>query len=310
MTSTLPPNLLKLFTPRPALPFVEPVDKDTAKLPKPKFLGLAAFVDRAKGHDPEYVRTETHKERHDRIAAENKEKADEAIKAALAEWDPSSDPNVKSDPYRTLFVGRLSYETTEKTLAQAFETYGAIRTVTVVKDKEGKSRGYGFVEFESERDLKNAFNDADGMKIDGRRCVVDVERGRTVKGWKPRRLGGGLGGTRVGKPEQNQKHSGRDHSGRDTLPPGMRDSVEERQAPGDSGRNSPPEPGAIIEKEPYGRDRDRRRSRSPERRRSRSRERRDDSRRRSRSRDRDRRDDYRRRSKSPRDRTRSDRDSR
>ena len=39
-----------------------------------------------------------------------------------------------------------------------------------------------------------AYKKADGKKIDGRRVVVDVERGRTIKGWKPRRLGGGKGG--------------------------------------------------------------------------------------------------------------------
>lgn len=39
-----------------------------------------------------------------------------------------------------------------------------------------------------------AYKRADGKKIDGRRVVVDIERGRTIKGWKPRRLGGGRGG--------------------------------------------------------------------------------------------------------------------
>lgn len=38
---------------------------------------------------------------------------------------------------------------------------------------------------------------------------MDVERGRTVKGWKPRRLGGGLGSTRAGGEDVNQKWSGR-----------------------------------------------------------------------------------------------------
>ena len=55
-----------------------------------------------------------------------------------------------------------------------------------------------------------AYKHADGRKIDGRRVVVDVERGRTVKGWRPRRLGGGLGSTRKGGPEVNSKYSGRD----------------------------------------------------------------------------------------------------
>ena len=41
-----------------------------------------------------------------------------------------------------------------------------------------------------------AYKYADGKKIDGKRVLVDVERGRTVKGWRPRRLGGGLGNSR------------------------------------------------------------------------------------------------------------------
>lgn len=54
-----------------------------------------------------------------------------------------------------------------------------------------------------------AFKYGDGRKIDGKRVVVDIERGRTVKNWRPRRLGGGLGGTRIGAPDQNIAHSGR-----------------------------------------------------------------------------------------------------
>lgn len=90
-----------------------------------------------------------------------------------------------------------------------------------------------------------AYKHADGKKIDGRRVLVDVERGRTVKGWHPRRLGktlmytstvsasscfnaravggitflfswsgGGLGGTRRGGADVNIKHSGRDDTSR------------------------------------------------------------------------------------------------
>ncbi|GFN87305.1 U1 small nuclear ribonucleoprotein 70 kda [Plakobranchus ocellatus] len=58
--------------------------------------------------------------------------------------------------------------------------------------------------------LDPAYKNADGKKIDGRRVLVDVERGRTVKGWRPRRLGGGLGGTRKGGPDENVRFSGRD----------------------------------------------------------------------------------------------------
>ncbi|XP_041093657.1 U11/U12 small nuclear ribonucleoprotein 35 kDa protein-like [Polyodon spathula] len=62
--------------------------------------------------------------------------------------------------------------------------------------------------------LSAAYKHADGKKIDGRRVLVDVERGRTVKGWQPRRLGGGLGGTRRGGADVNIKHSGRDDTSR------------------------------------------------------------------------------------------------
>lgn len=58
--------------------------------------------------------------------------------------------------------------------------------------KSGKPRGYCFVEYEHERDMRTAYKHAEGMKIDGRRVLVDVERGRTVTEWKPRRLGGGV----------------------------------------------------------------------------------------------------------------------
>ena len=46
--------------------------------------------------------------------------------------------------------------------------------------------------------VADAYKQADGRKIDNRRVLVDVERGRTVPNWRPRRLGGGLGSTRVG----------------------------------------------------------------------------------------------------------------
>ena len=56
----------------------------------------------------------------------------------------------------------------------------------------------------------DAYKNADGRKIENRRVVVDVERGRTVPNWRPRRLGGGLGGTRLGGKEVNQLVSGRE----------------------------------------------------------------------------------------------------
>ena len=47
----------------------------------------------------------------------------------------------------------------------------------------GKSRGYAFIEYENKKDMKEAYKGADGKKIEGRRVLVDVERGRTVENW-------------------------------------------------------------------------------------------------------------------------------
>lgn len=58
-----------------------------------------------------------------------------------------------------------------------------------------------------------AYKSADGKKIDGRRVLVDVERGRTVKGWRPRRLGGGLGSTRRSATDDSVRPSGRQELG-------------------------------------------------------------------------------------------------
>ena len=97
-------------------------------------------------------------------------------------------------------------------MRREFEGYGTIERVRIVRDKKGRSRGYAFVVYERERDMKGtprcscyfpnrltsdppaAYKESDGLQIMGKRILVDVERGRTVRGWKPRRLGGGLGG--------------------------------------------------------------------------------------------------------------------
>merc|ERR1719454_1502435 len=123
----------------------------------------------------------------------------------IEKYDPHKDPNAEGDPFKTLFVARVSYDTTEKKLKREFEVFGSVKKVRMVYDQKGKPRGYAFLEFEHERDLKNAYKQGDGKKIDGRRVLVDVERGRTVEGWLPRRLGGGRGPGRLGKPSKKKK---------------------------------------------------------------------------------------------------------
>ena len=49
--------------------------------------------------------------------------------------------------------------------------------------RAGKPRGYAFIEYEHKNDMKTAYKMADGRKVEGRRVIVDVERGRTVPNW-------------------------------------------------------------------------------------------------------------------------------
>lgn len=113
--------------------------------------------------------------------------------------------------YNTLFVGRLAYEVAERKLLREMEAFGPVKDIRIIKDINDvqQSRGYAFVEYEHEEDMKRAYRAADGMKIEGRQIVVDVERGHTVPTWLPRRLGGGLGGTRLGGKEINVTRPGR-----------------------------------------------------------------------------------------------------
>ena len=66
----------------------------------------------------------------------------------------------------------------------------------IVRNKEGKSRGYAFIEYEHKNDFKRAYKQSDARRIDGHKIMVDCERGRVVDKWLPKRLGGGKGDSR------------------------------------------------------------------------------------------------------------------
>jgi len=285
MTQFLPPNLLALFAPRDPIPYLIPPDK----LPHEKknvhnYHGVAAFVANNfedPADTPPPTRVETRDERIERKRREKEEQETYKLEQKIALWDPQSNPEGTTDPFRTLFVSRINFYTSESKLRREFESYGPIKQIKMISDqKTGKPRGYCFIEFEQEKDMHSAYKHADGKKIDGRRVLVDVERARTVKGWLPRRLGGGLGGTRRGGPEVNIRHSGREEGrDRDRGGGGGRDVERRRSRSRDRDRERRRRRSRSRSKE-----RTKKRSRSRERkRRSRSREGR---KKRSRSRDR------------------------
>ena len=137
----------------------------------------------------------------------NRERLEPLIEKYLADKKASRGECEGMNCYKTLFVGRLAYEVTERRLLREFETHGNIKDIKVIYHKSSdqssepeaakKSRGYAFIEYEREEDMKRAYKFADAMRIDGRAIVVDVERGHTVPNFLPRRLGGGLGATRA-----------------------------------------------------------------------------------------------------------------
>ena len=76
------------------------------------------------------------------------------LEQEIALWDPTAAEDVTTDPFKTLFVGRINYYTSESKIRREFETYGPIKQIKLVHDKEtGKPRGYCFIEFEHERDM-------------------------------------------------------------------------------------------------------------------------------------------------------------
>ncbi|CEL92175.1 unnamed protein product [Vitrella brassicaformis CCMP3155] len=194
----MPPHMLALFAARPPLEHLKPVQKRKM----PPISGAAEFVEKFTDNDEPPARPpfETPKQRQARRKKEKAAQHAEELKQLIEEYDPNGDDSAAGDPFRTLFVSRISYGADSKTIRKEFEKFGPIKKVRMVKDLDGKFRGYCFIEFESERDMKNAYKHADGTKIDGRRVCVDVERGRTVEGWLPRRLGGGRGPPRGSVP--------------------------------------------------------------------------------------------------------------
>ena len=91
---------------------------------------------------------------------------------------------------RKIYVGNLPWSTTSTDLEAMFAPHGAVRSAEVISDREtGRSRGFGFVEMETDDGLQAAINALNGQEINGRPLTVNEARERT-----PRAGGGGGGG--------------------------------------------------------------------------------------------------------------------
>ncbi len=78
-----------------------------------------------------------------------------------------------------LYCGNLNWQTTEADLQAAFEAYGEVSSVTIIKDKyTGQSRGFGFVEMTNDSEAQAAIEALNGKELDGRTLKVDMARPR------------------------------------------------------------------------------------------------------------------------------------
>ncbi len=97
---------------------------------------------------------------------------------------------------KKLYVGNLSYDTTEADLRDAFATAGTVAEVKVVMDREsGRPRGFAFVEMGSDADAQNAIAQLNGRELGGRVLKVNEAQDR-AGGGGTRSSDGGGGGSR------------------------------------------------------------------------------------------------------------------
>lgn len=86
-----------------------------------------------------------------------------------------------------IFVGNLSYQTTQEDLHAAFAQYGNVERVSIITDRDtGQPRGFAFVEMTEKRDAENAIAQLNGAEMNGRALNVNEAR--------PKASGGGFGG--------------------------------------------------------------------------------------------------------------------
>jgi len=107
-----------------------------------------------------------------------------------------------------VYVGNLARQTTEEDLQKAFEAFGSVRSVNIIKDRlSGESRGFGFVEMPANQEAQKAIDEMNGTDLMGRTITVNQARPRTEHRGNSGRGGGGGGGR--GRPGADRGRSRR-----------------------------------------------------------------------------------------------------
>lgn len=130
MTDKLPPNLLALFAPRPALRYLPPSDHAQEDRHTNNIGGVAQFLEALKEYEDDYEPTESWLQKRDRKKLEKKEAQQKLVTEGVKDYKPAEDPQVKGDAFKTLFVSRLSYDVDNKDLEREFGRFGPIERVS------------------------------------------------------------------------------------------------------------------------------------------------------------------------------------
>jgi cold-inducible RNA-binding protein len=90
--------------------------------------------------------------------------------------------NTKEIQMKNLFIGNMSFKTTETDLRSLFEPFGEISRVNVVTDRDtGQARGFGFVEMTNDGEAQTAITSLNGKELDGRALNVNEARPKTER---------------------------------------------------------------------------------------------------------------------------------
>ncbi|KAK6203180.1 uncharacterized protein RJT21DRAFT_25327 [Scheffersomyces amazonensis] len=266
-TEKYPINIQKLFTPKPPLIHIPPNDYAPEKRKSHTITSITSLknkidkyiteelpqIEKSQKLEQDQLHSKRKKpntitlEELKKLSAKKQRVKQESIHRQLQEWDDPSalayheQQHQMRDPFRTVFVSRIDYKLTENDLNKEFKKYGPIESIRVVRDNvTEKSKGYAFVVFDRDVDASRCVEELarTGLKLDStnRTMLVDIERGRIVRNWKPRRLGGGLGGrhyTQINalsrlNPNASAAASGRRlniQNGHDSIPPSSLSSV-------------------------------------------------------------------------------------
>src|SRR5262249_13318316 len=101
---------------------------------------------------------------------------------------------------KKLYVGNLSYEVTDASLAAMFEAHGAVKSAQVIMDRDtGRSKGFGFVEMSNDQEAQAAIAALNGQQVGGRSLTATGGRPKEDRGGRGRGGGGGSGGGGYGR---------------------------------------------------------------------------------------------------------------